>query len=73
MYNDDRMGDSLAIFVVGSLHRFRCADDRGNIRGLFNDRSPCAANTGLFQAGGPDAVLWKATGVTESVVVGVKR
>jgi hypothetical protein len=30
-------------------------------------------NTGLFQTGGPDAFLWKATGVTESVVVGVKR
>ena len=28
-------------------------------------------NTGLFETGGPNALLWKATGVTESVVVGV--
>jgi hypothetical protein len=43
MYNDDRTGDNLAIFVVGSLYRVRSADDSRNIHGHFDDRSPNAA------------------------------
>ena len=43
MYDDDRTGHSLEIFVVGSLYRACGADGRRSIQGRFNDRSSHAA------------------------------
>ena len=68
MYNDDRTGDSLARFVVGSLHRVRGADDSRNIQGRFDDRSSHAATP---DSSGP-AVLMRFFGTdvpTDSVSI----